>query len=44
MNSQAVCVLDGLTDDYECWDGGLPGITRKNETFLYVPDLQVLDA
>ena len=41
VDSQAVCVLDDLTDDYDRWDGELPEMQRKDEAALYVPSLVV---
>lgn len=35
--SQAVCLMDGLTDDYECWNGVLPDMLHKDDAVLCVP-------
>ena len=37
--SQTACLLDGLTDDYEIWNGELPETLRKDKSMLYVPYL-----
>ena len=37
MGSQAVCLTDGLTDDYEHWDAELPDMPHKDDAVLYVP-------
>ena len=36
---QAMCLVDGLVDDYEIWSGDSP---EKSETVLYVHDLWIL--
>ena len=36
-----MCMSDGLTDDYECLDGELTEVARKNEEVLYVSNPQV---
>ena len=41
MDSQAMCMPDGLTDDYESWDGEVPEVPRKNEEVLYVSNPQI---
>ena len=30
-------MMDGLTDDYECWDGERPEAQREDKTVVYVP-------
>ena len=40
MDSQAVCLSDDLTDDYECLEGGLPKLPHEDESVLYVPGLR----
>jgi len=42
MNSQPPCLPDGLTDDYEYWNGELSEAPRKDEKVLYVLDLRNL--
>lgn len=37
VDSQAACLMDGLLDDYECWDSGCLGSPGKDRTALYVP-------
>ena len=39
MDFQPMCLLDGLTDDYEYRHDEPPEALRKDETALYVPDL-----
>ena len=34
--SQTACLVDGLTDDYEIWNGELPETPRKDKSVLYV--------
>ena len=38
INSQAACLADGLTDDYESLHGELHNELHKDETLLYVYD------
>ena len=38
--SQTACLLDGLTDDYEIWNGELPETLRKDKSVLYVSCLR----
>lgn len=36
---QAMCLVDGLVDDYESWSGDIP---KEYKTVLYVHDLWIL--
>ena len=40
IDSQLLCLVDGLTDDYEYWHGELPEALRKDKAVLYVPNLR----
>jgi hypothetical protein len=43
-DSQPACLADGLTDDYEYWDGEPPEALRKDKGTLcvtYLHDIQV---
>ena len=40
IDSPAICVSDGVTDDYECWDGELPEVPHEDEGTLYAPSLR----
>ena len=44
VGSQAVCVSDGLTDDYERCDGEVLEVEDKNEAIWYAPGLLVQDS
>ena len=37
VDSQSARVVDGPTDDYECWRGGLSGALHRCEMIPYVP-------
>ena len=41
VDSQAACLVDGPTDDYEGWDGEIAEELLKDRTVLYVDDLRV---
>ena len=36
LDSQAACLMDGLIDDYELWDGELPEMLLKDKIVMYV--------
>ena len=36
LDSQAACLIDGLIDDYECWNGELPEMLHKVKKVEYV--------
>ena len=36
IDSQAACLMDGLTDDYECYHGEHPETQRKGKGTMYV--------
>ena len=38
--SQTARLLDGLTDDYEIWNGELPETLRKDKSVMYVSCLR----
>ena len=40
MDYQPLCLLDGLSDDYEHLDEKLPEMPRGDEPVLYAPSLQ----
>jgi len=40
MDSQSACILDGVTDDYEDWDGDLSEAQNEDKAVPYVPDLR----
>ena len=39
IDSQAACLIDGLIDDYKCWNDELPETLRKVKKVVYVPGL-----
>lgn len=40
MDSQAAYVMDGLTDDYECWSGEPPETLHNDKATMYVLGLR----
>lgn len=43
IDSQAACLIDGLIDDYKCWNDELPETLRKVKKAVYVPGLWYFD-
>jgi len=42
IDSQPAYLLDGVTDDYEDWNGDLPEAQRENNTVASVGSLNVV--